>query len=286
MNLTLNEMPKIGPAYFRALLSARRRPGPDPVIPALCATFPDLRVDPAHLAAYRTVCGFAEGDALPISYPHVLAASIQITLMNRPEFPLPLLGLVHLRNRIVQSRALRPDEGFTVNVRVEEGGRRTDKGLEFDFVTEYLAGGERVWEGTATILHRAKAAAKKPGGKPPPRDGGAGLAHYEAFDAPADIGRRYGKIAGDLNPIHLSPTSAKLFGYPRHIAHGMWSLARCAALLEGKLALPPREFDVAFKQPLFLPGKVALRYQNAHGGFEFALLSRNSDKVHLTGSLR
>ena len=90
-------------------------------------------------------------------------------------------------------------------------------------------------------------------------------------------------VAG--NPIHLSPLSARLFGYPRAIAHGMWSLARCAALLEPSLGHPPRKLECGFKQPLFLPGRVALKHQKAAAGIEFSLLSRNSDKVHVVGLL-
>jgi hypothetical protein len=33
--------------------------------------------------------------------------------------------------------------------------------------------------------------------------------------ADSDIGRRYAKVCGDYNPIHLSAVSARLFGFPR-----------------------------------------------------------------------
>ena len=73
---------------------------------------------------------------------------------------------------------------------------------------------------------------------------------------PRDIGRRYGAVSGDRNPIHLHGWSAKLFGMPRPIAHGMWVKARCLAELESTL---PDAFtvDVRFKLPLFLPAQVA-----------------------------
>ena len=50
-----------------------------------------------------------------------------------------------------------------------------------------------------------------------------------------DIGRRYGAVSGDRNPIHLYPLTARLFGFRRAIAHGMWTKARCLAALEGRL---------------------------------------------------
>ena len=52
---------------------------------------------------------------------------------------------------------------------------------------------------------------------------------------PGDLGRRYAAVSGDRNPIHLYPLTAKALGFPRQIAHGMWSLARCVAALENRL---------------------------------------------------
>ena len=56
-----------------------------------------------------------------------------------------------------------------------------------------------------------------------------------AWRLPGDLGRRYAAVSGDHNPIHLYPLTAKAFGFPRQIAHGMWSKARCLAALEGRL---------------------------------------------------
>ena len=74
---------------------------------------------------------------------------------------------------------------------------------------------------------------------------------------PADIGRRYADVSGDHNPIHLHPLTARLFGFRRAIAHGMWSMARCLAFYEGRL---PAAYtvDVRFKLPILLPATVAL----------------------------
>lgn len=284
-DMTLQRMPATGANYLKAAMSLTRKVEGEVMIPALSATLPELRVDPAQLSAYREICGFTSGEDLPITFPQVIAAAIQMHLLNQPEFPIPLIGLVHLRNRIEQQRALRADETFAVNVRTEGGSRVTDKGLEFDFITEFAVADAVLWQATATVLHRAKKKEKPSGKRPAPSGGAGGLSHYESFDAPADIGRRYGRISGDMNPIHLWSLSARLFGYPRAIAHGMWSLAQCAALLEPRLGGVPRALDVSFKQPLFLPGRVALKHQETDRGFEFSLLARNSDKVHLVGSL-
>ena len=68
----------------------------------------------------------------------------------------------------------------------------------------------------------------------------------------ADTGRRYAGVSGDVNPIHLHPLTARAFGFPRAIAHGMWTAARALAALEGRLP-DALTCDVAFGKPVLLP---------------------------------
>lgn len=65
-----------------------------------------IAVDTDKLDAYRKVCGFEESSLLPPTYPHVLAFPLQMQLMTSQEFPFPLLGLIHLANRIRTHRPL------------------------------------------------------------------------------------------------------------------------------------------------------------------------------------
>jgi hypothetical protein len=283
MNLVLDRMPAPGAASLKAFGSIRRKPAPDVSVPQLSVSLKATRFDAARLRAYREICGFPENGGVPIPYPQVHAVHLQMHLMTQPAFPLPLVGLVHLKNRIVQHREMADDEVFGVQVAVT-GNQTTERGLEFDLETTCTdAAGKNVWTAVATILHRNKKVTKKKG--PPPAEE-TRLSEYKAVAAPDDIGRRYGRISGDMNPIHLYPFTAKLLGFERHIAHGMWSMARCCALLQGGLNRPPTELAVQFRQPLFLPARAAMRYEREHEGYVFSLIGRDSGKTHLTGSLR
>ena len=71
------------------------------------------------------------------------------------------------------------------------------------------------------------------------------------------LGRRYGAVSGDVNPIHLHPLTAKAMGFPRAIAHGMWTYARVLGAL-GRRPEGPSTSHVWFKKPVLLPGKVDL----------------------------
>jgi len=62
--------------------------------------FVHVQADRARLAAYREICGFEVApELMPITFPQVQAAPLHMWLMLRPEFPVPLMGLVHIRNR-------------------------------------------------------------------------------------------------------------------------------------------------------------------------------------------
>jgi len=205
----------------------------------------EVSVDPVHLAHYAHVCGFTLRDELPPTYPHVLAFGLHMQLLSRA--PFSAVGVVHIANRIVQHRPIRLGETLSLltSVRGFEPHRR---GQTFAFVTEARVGDELVWEGIATNLKRGEGDPDAP--RPEAFEDPPVTAHWRL---PEDLGRRYAGVSGDRNPIHLHAWSAKPFGFPRAIAHGMWTKARCLA----SLRLPDAfAVDVRFKQPILLPSTV------------------------------
>ena len=136
---------------------------------------------------------------------------------------------MHVANRITQARPLRVDEKFDLRVHVAYL-RDHPRGKQFDMVSEALVRGTSVWTDVSTYLRRGGGSGsgelEGTQGAPPPS---------AVWRVPADLGRRYAEVSGDRNPIHLHPLTAKLFGFPTAIAHGMWTKARCLAALEGRL---------------------------------------------------
>ncbi|MCG8924717.1 MaoC/PaaZ C-terminal domain-containing protein [Lentzea sp. CC55] len=221
-----------------------------------------------HLSAYNAVCGFGLRDALPLTYPHVLGFPLQMRLMSGAGFPFPLPGLVHVANRITQSRPLAPDEPLEITVSARDL-RPHPQGTQVDVVTSVSG----VWAGVSTYLRRTGRSAGS--GEDPQRPAGSAV-----WRVPADIGRRYGAASGDRNPIHLHPLGARLFGFPRAIAHGMWTKARCLAALEGRLP-ESVTVDVRFKKPLLIPGRVEFSAHEDADGWKFAVWGKGP---HLLGS--
>ena len=99
------------------------------------------------------------------------------------------------------------------------------------------------------------------------------------------MGRRYAAVSGDVNPIHLNPLAARLFGFRRAIAHGMWLKARCLAAFEGRLP-DALTAEVEFKSPLLLPSTVDFTSHPQDGDWTFAVAEARSGRPHLNGSIQ
>ena len=84
------------------------------------------------------------------------------------------------------------------------------------------------------------------------------LNRQAGFVAPSDIGRRYARISGDFNPIHWFAFSARLFGFKRAIAHGLWTQARALACLQPLGVDRPARLQTLFKRPLLLPAQTTV----------------------------
>jgi len=236
-----------------------------------------VTIDPAHVARYAEVCGFPTKDVVPLPYPHLLAFELQMGIMTDPGFPAPAIGTVHLENSITQHRPVAVGETVDVLARVGPS-RKHPKGTIYDFVTVVTAGGETVWEETSSYLRRGKGDESASSGMTFPDAEPGPL----VWKLPADLGRTYAAVSGDRNPIHLYAITAKALGFPRQIAHGMWTMARSVAALENRIPDAAR-VDVAFKRPVLLPGSVQFGSSRLDDGFAFSLVSPKDGSPHLLG---
>ncbi|MGW4763311.1 MaoC family dehydratase [Streptomyces pseudogriseolus] len=271
----LTRSPSLAPLLARgAVLSPFRRPGRAAAQPRTRLVLQGLRPDPARLAAYARVCGFPAGaDTLPVTYPHVLGFPLAMRLMSARDFPLPLLGLVHTSIGITRHRATPSAASYDLTVHVD-GLAPHRRGTEAAVVTRLRAGDDFVWESRSTYLARHRTAHTEERAR---TEEGPGLSAVEEWQLPGDLGRRYGAASGDRNPIHLHPLTARLFGFPRAIAHGMWTVARCLAAHGVPDAA---EVRADFRAPVLLPGTVTY----AADGGRFALRGGRG-RVHLTGAV-
>lgn len=248
-------------------------------VPDLVLTRSGVRIDRSHVAAYARVFGFPLTDALPTTYPHVLAFGLHMTLMTDPAFPLAPMGLVHLDNIITSHRPLRADEVFDVRV-YATSLRPHPKGRLVDLVSTAHVGDELAWEDTTTLL--ARGAGDRAVAADSPVRALTAPTGPVTWRLPGDLGRRYAAVSGDFNPIHLYGLTAKAFGFPRQVAHGMWTKARCLAALGGRLP-DAYTVEVSFKKPILLPGTVLFGTRpEDDGATRFGVTSRSGTE-HLVG---
>ncbi len=246
-------------------------------LPGLSTQVNELLINPQHLAAYKSLCGFsAEGD-MPATYLHMLAFPLFLQILTQQDFPIQAMGQVHLRNQISVLASFDSQQPLSMTAAVG-GSVLTSRGLEWDIDVTATIDQQTVWSSNSTFLHRCKTDVKQARRPVISREG-----EPQQWAVAADIGRRYARISGDYNPIHLSDITAKLFGFKQAIAHGMWSKARCLAALEEQLPDAGYSVAVNFHRPLFLPSNVLFFTNQMVGKKRFSLYSQKGDQAHLDG---
>ncbi|MFK0006261.1 MaoC family dehydratase [Paenarthrobacter sp. NPDC090520] len=294
----LGELPSLSKLYVNAAANAARRrvlgTPPRRKLPAVSHEVRDVTADVENLTSYQHFLGETARDILPAGFVHALAFPVAMSVMNRDDFPLPLLGMIHLRNHVEQYSPIQFTQALDIRAWAENlHGHRA--GTQVDVVAEVRshASGVLLWRGVSTYLAKGvflpgidKAgtsnSAAKTDFKPP--------FPTALWQLGVDTGRSYAAVSGDFNPIHLSGLSAKALGLRGSIAHGMYLASRALADV-GAVKAEAFTWDVAFEAPVFLPARVALDIsttQAASGAWErseYVAWNPRSGRRHFIGSV-
>ena len=278
---SLSAPPDTGKLLVKGLTGALTKRGASvSALPERSYLLMDQKQDLALLAGYDRVCGFTLRDDVPATWLHVQTFPLQAALMAEDDFPFSLAGLVHVSNEMTQHRRVSVSENLRIKVWADNL-RPHAKGAVFDMRGEIHVGDELVWEGTSNYL----ATGAKVAGEPvkAERLAAPAVEPSQMWRLPANLGRQYAAVSGDSNPIHLSAATAKLFGFPRAIIHGMWTHARALAALGGRL---PSAYTVRvqFAKPILLPGRVFFASAESEGDWAFSVVNKEG-KPHLVGDL-
>lgn len=291
---TLDQVPSLGGLYANALgRSARmmvRPPMQSTVLPEVVYRVAEVPVDREELVAYQHLLGERATDTLPAGFVHVLAFPVAMAVMAREDFPLPLLGMVHIANRVQQHRALHAEERLTIRAWAEQLAAHR-KGTQVELVVEVTGSAVDgvAWRGRSTYLAKGNSL---PGLPAAAENAPVGAGWGEELPEPtaqwrlaADTGRRYAQVSGDRNPIHLGSVPAKLFGFKRAIAHGMYTAAR-ALTASGTGGAEALAWDVAFGKPVLLPSTVSFAVRTGEPGTaEYLGWNQRSGVRHFSGSI-
>lgn len=293
----LPELPSLSKLYLNAAATAARRRisgmRPSSALPGVRHEIRGTTADVGKLTAYQHLIGESAGDFLPSGFIHALAFPVSMSVLNREDFPLPLLGMIHLENRVEQFRPVHFTESLDI-VAGAENLRGHRAGTVVDLVAEVRdAGGSLLWKGVSAYLAKGFFL---PGVDKPGVHGDSAPASFSPPDPTAlwslgvDTGRNYAGVSGDFNPIHLSVLSAKALGLKGSIAHGMYLASRALAEV-GPAKSDAFSWDVVFEAPVFLPARVALEINTtqetggAWAGSSYTAWNPRSGRRHFRGSV-
>ena len=278
----LEALPPPVKLYGRALQGIFKRPEGVTELPPLRLVRPSVALDPEQIGRYARVCGFIPEQGVPVTFPHVMAFPLHLMLLTDPAFPWPAMGLVHVSNSVQLRRTLHA--GQALRIEVESGALVAhDKGQAFTLHTRIYRGGEAVWDADSVYLKhgvagQGQASVPQADTTPP------ALVREARWQLPAQLGRDYAKASGDFNPIHLHALSAKAFGFPRAIAHGMWTLGRTLAALQPSKQLGAANVQGDFKSPILLPAETTLWTAALSAtGRDFEVRDLAGERLHLRG---
>lgn len=277
--VVLESMPSLGSLYAKAIVPhpsnvlrniVRKLPGgTPPTVRALEYCLEDITyqvqqvsADPQRLESYQQLVGEPVDDFLPAGFVHILAFPAAMAIMVRPHFPLPVAGMIHLANRVSVARPIRLDEELEVLAWAQNLTGHA-KGTSVELVVEVRSQDHPIWRGVSTYLAKGKylkgqvEQGERAEFVPP-----TPTAQWQLTPRNAKL---YAAVSGDHNPIHTSRLGAKAFGFPKPIAHGMYTAARALAQTR---ALRPGAFEwsVEFGRPVLLPSRVALALTELKAG--------------------
>ena len=250
-------------------------------LPTLILKKENVSIDKDKAKQYAQVCGFkSNNDFVPSIYPHIIAFSLHMELLLDKNFPFQIVGMVHINNTITQYKPIPYDANLTLEVYFDEMKEHA-KGKIIPIITKFYHYGELVWESRSENLKITK----KSDSKAKKSSEAALEGEQEKWSLDTYAGLRYAKVAGDINPIHLFPITAKAFGFKRHIIHGMWTKARAVAALQEQIGNQPFKVHVDFKLPIFLPSKITFTHKTSKKGIDFEVRDNKNEKPHVKGEV-
>lgn len=285
--VSVQETPSLTSSYGKVAASVVRPKKPIAVsLPGTCWQTTDviLRQLVDDYNSLLGASGSVGHNSAPSLTAHITAFGLSTAMMAERDFPLPLLGMVHLQHKVWHMSDIPIGQPLRIatwaqNLAPHHAGTTVEIWVQiFDPTTDKL-----LWQSMALYLSRS---VQLPGAEQPQRP------QRERFQPPAitaqwhlpkDIGRRYGAVSGDRNPIHLSNITAKALGMPGAIAHGMYAAGR---MLAGRETTAPYTWAIEFASPMRLPAKVAVNYHQADDLELITGWNARKDKLHFTAEIR
>ena len=260
---------------LRALFKRPRHPPPD-TLPELASSYRLGQLPLDDIARYRVAFGFG-GEHIPLTWWYLLAQRAHLATMLGPGFPFRIVGLVHMDNALRAYRTPAPGQPLLIETVLRLLPASASGALRCTLETTGSSDGAPVFGCSSTYLIRrgSRSGAKQEEsvtklGEP-----------LTQWTLGSGAGRRYARLSGDWNPIHLTHWSARLMGMRAPIIHGMHTLASACAALERATGRHALAIDCRFRAPVAVGIRAALSFDAVSGEFVVAA----AGKPAVTGSI-
>lgn len=205
-----------------------------------------------------------------------------MSVLTRPEFPLPIWNALQIRNRLSQSRPIEIDAEYQLECAV--GAQRlVDKGIEVDLDSRLLSAGICHWCGTTTFFYRGSyrlEAGEKT--QPVPSPDLAMAPELTSFRMPQGGRWKFCQLTGDFNGIHLGSVYARQLRLAAAFAHPQRSAAPCLRHIDAP-ENPVQSLDLWIKGPLYYDVDVMLAVLPIPSGRRFGLRLATDPRFALSG---
>ena len=253
------------------------------VIPPIVQRWGGVRIEENHLGAFRQASGLHKRDGACVLYPHVLGFRLQMALLTHRAFPLPIWGVLQIRNRLTLHRRFYSGARFDLETSLGKS-RVLEKGIEFDLISRMTRDAECVWESVVTFYYRGRFGASS-GTQPAEAPDLAQAPTIDRFSVPQGGGWHFGKLTGDYNGIHWAKWYARRLGFRGAFPHPQ----RIAGMCLARLPEPESEkqtLQLWIKGPVFYGARVALKADAGRSGVEFGLSLDGDNRYAISGIWR
>ncbi|MGM0907310.1 MAG: MaoC family dehydratase [Pseudomonadota bacterium] len=276
---------------LRSLLTLQRSDESEAESETLCKNYSIPAPTEKHLSRYHQAFNGFVSD-VPLAMLYCIAQRAHLSQMLDDSFPWPAPGLVHVSNKIERHQVISAQAPFQLVSKAKVPKRGPDvspRRLRPQFVVEFWQNNEKV--ATCSSVYqvmngKSQAPSKKAATPIKPFEPEAGWENISHWQLGSGMGRRYARISGDFNPIHLHPLVSRWFGFEKPIIHGMYMMARAQAELEKRRQKAVTYIDVNFKRPVILPARVQLWASEEEDKTKYEVRSGDHVSLKLEGSVR
>lgn len=258
------------------------------VFPRIVERWQKLRIDKHHLQTFIRMTGLSADAGIsllhsPVAallYPHVFGFPLQMALLTRRAFPLPIWGVLQIRNHMLLHRPFSEHEMLNLETGVA-GQRILAKGIEVDLHSTLSALGECVWEGLTTFYYRGHYGPEQMA-SPLAKPLSGGWPETSRWRMPGGVGWRFARLTGDYNGIHWQNWYARRLGFKASLNHPQLVIGQCLARLPVPASSCQR-LDVWLKGPVYYDTDVRLREFRQPGKHWFDLSMDEKELPSIVG---